>query len=80
MVKEASQLHYTCKLGPNKHLYWVRDANHWLKTLVPIKTYADNACCDGYWHIIMLMLSIFVKERFSRILEYVYSNVHERST
>ena len=49
-------------------------------TIVPIKTYADNACCDGYWHFIMSMLSIFVKERFSRILEYVYSNVHEHST
>ena len=21
---------------------------HWLETLVPIKTHADNACCDGY--------------------------------
>ena len=55
-------------------------ANHWLKTLVPIKTYADNICFDGYWHFMMLTLSIFVKERVSRILRYVYSNVHERST
>ena len=46
---------------------------------MPIKTYADNVCFDGYWHFMMLTLSIFVKERVSRILGYVYSNVHERS-
>ena len=39
-----------------------------------------NGCCAGYRHFMMLALSIFVKERFSRILRYVYSIVHERST
>ena len=31
-----------------------------------------NACCDGYWHILMLTLFNFVKERFSRVLRYAY--------
>ena len=30
-----------------------------------LKTYADNACCVGYWQFMMLTLSTFVKERFS---------------
>ena len=39
-----------------------------------------NACCAGYLHFMMLTLSTFVKEGFSRILRYVYSNVYEHST
>ena len=39
-----------------------------------------NASCVRYGHILILTMSAFVKERFSRILRYVYSNVHECST
>ena len=31
-----------------------------------------NACCDRYWHFLMMTPFYFVKERFSGALKYAY--------